>query len=613
MSRIRILPENIASKIAAGEVVHRPESVVKELMENSIDAGANAIDVMVKHAGKTFIQVCDNGSGMNEEDALLCIQKHATSKISVYSDLESISTLGFRGEALSSIAAVAQVEIKTETREEEIGTLIRVEDGINITKEKGSFSKGTCTAVKNIFFNTPARRNFLKSDATEMKHIVDTFNKISISHPDLSFRFFNDDQMIYNYPAGDLKHRISEVFADNMMEALLYVEERTDFLNVYGYIGRPDLLKRSKGDQYLFLNSRYVISKQVNHAVFTAYDNFLEKGDYPFFILFVDIDPRKTDVNVHPSKLEVRFEDDRDVYNFILAVVKKSLGSYDPATGGIIDEQSGQSEALNLNNLTRAGKDDFSDRPGFIEKQSFARTSFSDQEIDLIFRALPDNNGKDTGENIPHPFESGPKEVFHELQKESVSGLTEEPAFIIQLHNKYILSQIKTGLMVIDQQVAHERVLYEKALKRMDANLPFSQQLLFPKTISPGPEIFSVLKEISPYLIKLGFGLKFFSKNTVVIEGVPEDVKHGSEEKVLLELVQEFINNDRKKPETRENIAKSYACKAAIKAGDRLSEKEMRLLIDQLFAASMPYVCPHGRPTVVKISLDEFDRRFGRS
>ncbi len=613
MSRIRILPENIASKIAAGEVVHRPESVVKELMENSIDAGANSIDVMVKHAGKTFIQVCDNGSGMNEEDALLCIQKHATSKIFNYSDLESISTLGFRGEALSSIAAVAQVEIKTETREEEIGTLIRIEDGINITKEKGSFSKGTCTAVKNIFFNTPARRNFLKSDATEMKHIIDTFNKISISHPDLSFRFFNDDQMIYNYAAGDLKHRISQVFADNMMDALLPVEERTDFLNVYGYIGRPDLLKKSKGDQYLFLNSRYVISKQVNHAVFTAYDNFLEKGDYPFFILFVDIDPRKTDVNVHPSKLEVRFDDDRDVYNFILAVVKKSLGSYDPATGVKIDEQSGQSEGSNMNNFTRTGKDDFSDRPGFIEKQSFAKTNFSDHDIDLIFRALPDSAGTNSGETTPHPFESGPKEVFHELQKENVSGLTEEPAFIIQLHNKYILSQIKTGLMVIDQQVAHERILYEKALKRMDANLPFSQQLLFPKTINPGPEIFSVLKEISPYLIKLGFGIKFFSKNTVVVEGVPEDVKHGSEEKVLLELVEEFINNDRKKPEIRENIARSYACKAAIKAGERLSEKEMRLLIDQLFAASMPYVCPHGRPTVVKVSLDEFDRRFGRS
>ncbi len=612
MSRIRILPENIASKIAAGEVVHRPESVVKELMENSIDAGANAIDVIVKHAGKTFIQVCDNGSGMNEEDALLCIMKHATSKISKYSDLESISTLGFRGEALSSIAAVAQVEIRTETREEEIGTLIRIEDGTNIIKEKGSFSKGTCTAVKNIFFNTPARRNFLKSDATEMKHIVDTFNKISLSHPDLAFRFFNDDQMIYNYPAGDLKSRICQVFADNMMEALLPVEEKTDFLNVYGYIGRPDILKRNKGDQYLFLNSRYVISKQVNHAVFTAYDNFLEKGDYPFFILFVDVDPRKTDVNVHPSKLEVRFDDDRDVYNFILAVVKKSLGSFDPSAGMMIDERSGQSEGLNMNNFTRTGKDEFSDRPGFIEKQSFAKTNFSDQEIDLIFRALPDKPGE-TGENIPHPFESGPKEVFHELQKESVSGLTEEPAFIIQLHNKYILSQIKTGLMVIDQQVAHERVLYEKALKRMDANLPFSQQLLFPKTINPGPEAYSVLKEISSYLVKLGFGLKFFSKNAVVIEGVPEDVKHGSEEKVLLEMIEEFINNDRKKPDIRENIAKSYACKAGIKAGERLSEKEMRLLIDQLFAASMPYICPHGRPTVVKISLDEFDRRFGRS
>ncbi len=611
MTKIKILPENIANKIAAGEVVQRPESVVKELVENAIDAAADTIEVMIKRAGKTLIQVCDNGTGMTEDDALLCIQKHATSKIFTYDDLESISTLGFRGEALSSIAAVAQVEIKTEIKDEEVGTLIRIEDGRNIIKEKGSFSKGTCVTIKNLFFNTPARRNFLKSDGTEMKHIVDTFNRAALSHPDLTFKLYNDDQLIYNYGPGDVPNRIKQVFAENMMEALLPVEERTDFLNIYGYIGKPALLKKSRGDQYLFLNSRYVISRQINHAVFTAYDTLLEKGDYPFFILFMELDPRKTDVNIHPSKLEVRFDDERDIYNFVLAVIKKGLGTSDLAPGMLFTGRPDYAD--DPDGFMRTDRSSFSGDQGYRNSQAAARTNFTDQDIDLIFRAIPDNVIRAPEGETSHPFEREPKEVFHELQVEEEGRLSAEPAFIIQLHNKFILSQIKTGLMVIDQHTAHERVLYEKALKRMDADLPFSQQLLFAKTIEPGVKVIEVLKEINPFLVKLGFELKFFSKNTVVIEGVPEDVKQGSEENVLMELVHDYVQNKDENEDVLDIIAGAYSARAAIKAGDRLSEKEMRLLIDQLFAASMPYVCPRGRPTVVKIPLDEFDRRFGRS
>ncbi len=611
MTKIKILPENIASKIAAGEVVQRPESVVKELIENSIDAAADTLEVMIKRAGKSLIQVCDNGTGMSEEDALLCIQKHATSKIFSYSDLESISTLGFRGEALSSIAAVAQVEIRTETKEEEVGTLLRIEDGRNIIKEKGSFSKGTCVAVKNLFFNTPARRNFLKSDTTEMKHIVDTFNRAALSHPDLTFKLYNDDQLIYNYSPGDLANRIKQVFADNMMEALLPVEERTDFLNVYGYIGKPALLKKSRGDQYLFLNSRYVLSRQINHAVFTAYDTLLEKGDYPFFIIFIDVDPRKTDVNIHPSKLEVRFDDERDVYNFVLAVIKKGLGTSEVVPGIAYTGRNDYTDEQEIS--TRKERNEFTDSQSHRNSQAAARTNFSDQDIDLIFRAIPDNTIRVPEGESPHPFQSEPKEVFHELPGDEDSRIPAEPAFIIQLHNKYILSQIKTGLMVIDQHTAHKRVLYEKALKRMDADLPFSQQLLFARTIDPGAKVIGILKEINPLLVKLGFELKFFSKNSVVISGVPDDVKQGSEEKVLMEIVYDFMQNGGESKDETEIIARAYSARAAIKAGDSLSEKEMRLLIDQLFATSMPYVCPAGRPTLVKISLDEFDRRFGRS
>ncbi len=614
IKKIKILPENLANKIAAGEVVQRPESVVKELIENSVDAGSTSIELVIKKAGKSLIQVFDNGTGMNEEDAILCIQKHATSKISEYSDLENILTLGFRGEALSSIASVSQFEIKTETSDEDFGTLVRIDDSGNVIVEKGSYSKGTSVAVKNLFFNTPARRNFLKSDFTELKHIIDTFNRIALSHPKINFKLHNDDEIILNYSAGTIEDRIQQVFADNMLDALIKVEEKTDFISLYGYAGKPTMLKKSKGDQYLFLNSRYVVSKQINHAVFTAYENILEKGDYPFFLLFLDIDPQRIDVNVHPSKLEVRFDDDKDVYSFVLAVVKKSLATHDLVPLMQFTDTAPEGDKLSFNNFNRVEKNDFSDRPVFSERKSVARTDFSDREIDLIFSTIPENIRQ---ENITiHPFEKNDtREVYHEAGNyEQKNGNEDGATFIIQLHNKYILSQIKTGLMIIDQHVAHERVLYEKVWKRFEADLPFSQQLLFPRTVELDPGSFGLVKEIYPFLTKLGFTLKFFSKNTIVIEGVPEDVKSGSEEKVLLDLINEYTTNQREnKLDSKENIAKSYSCKAAIKAGDYLSEKEMRLLIDQLFATSMPYVCPHGRPIVVKISLDEFDRRFGRT
>ncbi len=616
-TKINILPENIANKIAAGEVVQRPESVVKELLENSIDAGASSIELLVKRAGKSLIQVIDDGTGMTEEDAVLCVQKHATSKIQKLEDLDSISTLGFRGEALSSIAAVSQLEIKTETRNEELGTIIRIDDGETIAKEKGSFPKGTSIAVKNLFFNTPARRNFLKTDATELKHIIDTFNKTALGHPGICFKLYNDDEVIFDYAAGKTEERIRQVFADNMLDALIPVDECTDFLSVTGFIGKPAMLRKSKGSQYVFLNWRYVISRHINHAVFKAYENILEKGDYPFFILFIELDPKRIDVNVHPSKLEVRFDDEKSVYNFVLAVVKKGLGMHDLVPNMAFTQTTEEGEKINFNNFTKVEKDDFSDRPVFPNKQSYAKRDFSDRDIDLIFSSIPDKIAPSEIQSLPKlPFDkTDSREIFHQAENTGRKSRDEvDTPFIVQLQNKYILSQIKTGLMIIDQHVAHERVLYEKALKRFEANLPFSQQLLFPKTIEIDPARFAILKEINPYLTKLGFTIKFFSKNTIVIEGVPEDIKKGSEEKVIIEILEEYsVNLREKKLESREYLAKTYSCKAAIKAGDYLSEREMRLLIDQLFATSMPYVCPHGRPVVVKISLEEFDRRFGRT
>ena len=617
--RIKILPDSIASKIAAGEVVQRPESVVKELMENSIDAGAKNIEVIIKRAGKNFIQICDDGVGMNEEDLTLCIQKHATSKIEAFEDLEAIKTLGFRGEALSSIGAVSQIEIRSETREDEIGTLLKNDEAGNFKIDKGSFPKGTCVTVKNLFFNVPARRKFLKTDTTEFKHIVDTFNRIALGHPGLTFKLFNGVDPVFEYQSGSLEERVKQVFAENMPDALIPVTENTELISINGFVGKPSLLRKSKGEQYLFLNSRYIINKNINHAVFTAYENILEKGDYPFFLLYLQIDPERIDVNIHPSKLEAKFDDEKDVYNFVLSVVKKSLGSHDLVPSMVFSEEGSPEEKLVVDKFKPVNKGDFSDRPG---QQRFKPDvkRYSDEEIDLLFGNITDEFvTKTEGGLVSKPFsEDEKKEIPHEkIERESVEKSEESP-FIIQLHNKYILSQIKSGLMIIDQHVAHERVLYEKALNRLETDIPFSQQLLFPKKVKIDAARIALLKELEPYLSRLGFQLKFLAKDSVKIEGVPDDVKKGKEEQVLFDLLEEYSINERESAkgehlEQKDNVAKSYSCKTAIKAGDKLDERAMRLLIDQLFATSMPYVCPHGRPIVVKISLNEFDRRFGRT
>lgn len=607
-SRIKILPDNLASKIAAGEVVQRPESVVKELLENAVDANSTSIELIVKQAGKSLIQVCDNGTGMTEEEAVLCIHKHATSKISSMEDLESIATLGFRGEALSSIASVCQLEIRTETRDAEIGTLLKVESENEIITEKISAPKGTCIAVKNIFYNIPARRKFLKTDSTELKHIIDTFNRIALAYPEISFKFYNSENLVFDYKAGNLEERIQQVFADNMMEALIPVKQETDYLSLNGYIGKPSIFKKSRGEQYLFLNKRFVINKNINHAVFTAFENILEKGDYPFFILFVTLDPKKVDVNIHPSKLEVKFDDEKDIYNFVLSVVRKSIGSHDLVPTMSFENVTSQGERLSFNAFNAVKQNDFSDRPVFNEREKRERTTVTDEDIDLVFSSLTKNilPGSSSGyEQTENKFE---KQVEHSASTEI------ETTFLIQLHNKYILSQIKSGLMIIDQHVAHERILYEKVLSRLEANMPFTQQLLFPIKIQFDVAGYEILKELNLMITKLGFKLKYLPKSYVMIEGVPDDIKNGSEEKILREFISEYVNNQTEKQlEEKDNVAKSYSCKAAIKAGDKLSEKEMRLLIDQLFATSMPYVCPHGRPIVIKISLEEFDRRFGRT
>lgn len=610
-NKIKILPDSVANKIAAGEVVQRPESVVKELMENSLDANAANIIIYIKNAGKTLIQIIDDGDGMGPEDAMTSLERHATSKISSFDDLQSLKSYGFRGEALSSIAAVSQMEIKTERKDDEIGTLVKVDEG-KAGLEKGSFSKGTSISVKNLFYNTPARRNFLKSNSTELKHIIETFRKVALSHPEIAFKFYNDDEIIFDFPAASLEERFKAVIAENITDGVIFVKEITDYISLYGYIAKPTYLRKSKSGQYFFLNKRYVISKILNHAVFSAYDDLLDKGDYPFFLLFMDIDASKIDINVHPAKLEVKFDDERDIYNFVHAVIKKALGSHDLVPSVTFTPGESEKSRLDFTGFQKSGTNDFSDRPGYIQPVKKSKSIFSDDEIDILFGDI----NKEIKNNAPvssveDPFtEKNRKEISSFQQPEENQGAS----FIISLHNKYILCQIKSGLMIIDQHVAHERILYEKAINSFETDIPFSQQLLFSQTMNCDPADYQLFMELEPYLTKLGFDLKFFSKNTIVIDGVPSDVKVGSEINVLNEMLDEYRKNLQGKiSDEKDNIAKSFSCKAAIKAGDKLSEREMRVLVDQLFATSMPYVCPHGRPIIIKISLEEFDKKFGRT
>ncbi|MBN1638676.1 MAG: DNA mismatch repair endonuclease MutL [Ignavibacteriales bacterium] len=607
--KIKILPDFIANKIAAGEVIQRPESVVKELLENSIDAEATQIELIIRDAGKTLIQVVDDGVGMSEEDAVISFYRHATSKISSVEDLSAIKSYGFRGEALSSIAAVSLLEIKTKTKDEDVGTVIKIEDNSNIIKQKEAVVKGTTVTVKNLFFNIPARRKFLKSNNTELKHIIETFKRIAVSHSEISFKFYNDDELVYYFRKGKLEERLAAVFENDFFETLIPVQQLTEYMNVQGFIAHPKNTLKSKIGQYIYVNNRYVISKSINHAVYTAYENTIQKGDYPFYVLFLELDPTRFDINVHPSKLEIKFDDERNIYSFIHSIIKKSLASYDLVPKTSFNDES----KLFFSNAPKTNLNDFGDRPFFNSNSEKRKpTVFSDEEIDLLFSSInKDIKLKTDVQNIEAPFHNQFKEVYHE--REDGSEDNSDNSFIVSLQNKYILSQVKSGLMIIDQHAAHERILYEKALKSFEVNLPMSQQLLFPQKIVLDPADYDLIKEIESYLEKLGFEIKFLTKNAISIIGIPSDIKSGNEKEILLEILNEYRQNEQEKSlELRDNIAASYACKAAIKTGDRVTKHEMRLLVDQLFATSLPYVCPHGRPTVIKITIEEFDKRFGR-
>ncbi len=627
-NKIQILPEHLYNKIAAGEVVNRPGSVVKELIENSIDSGATRISLIIKEAGKALIQVNDNGCGMTEEDAVIAFRRHSTSKIKTYDDLENILTLGFRGEALASIAAIAHVELKTRISGEELGTLVRIEG--NDVKEisKISADRGSSTAIKNLFYNTPGRRNFLKSNQTEFRHIYETFIKLAISHPEVEFEFYNNDDLLFNLSKHSLGLRIQDLFGDDFGKTLLNVELGNQIINVKGFISRPGFTKKSKQDQFLFLNGRYFTNKSLNFAVYAAYDDLIEKGNYPSFFLFITIDPKKVDVNVHPSKLEVKFEDEGAVFGFIRKSVRDTLRSADLTFDiGFGNTISFENEPQNLEHrssreesVTGLTESETSDRTNFKGGNNLPvhgdsgftgglRQDFGGSRIHSIFEASNPSDDNNSDELVSSEEQNIQSAIFEHTKKDETDKFN-----IWQFRNKYVMCETETGLMIIDQHAAHERILYEKAVLLLNSHAAFSQQLLIPLNIKLTKIDFHLSESLREELQNLGFNFILRTESTLELTGIPSDVKPGDEHKIFQELLDQYKEYEvQLNLEKRDNLAKSFACRGAVKAGDKLLKPEMVSLVDNLFAAQMPYVCPHGRPTVIRITTEELDKRFSRT
>ena len=585
-NKIKILPDALTNKIAAGEVVDRPASVVKELLENAIDAGADEITVIIREGGKALVQVIDNGSGMNESDLLLAFQRHATSKIFKYEDLTRVQTLGFRGEALASISSVSRVEAKSVLQNQNSGYLVRIEGGVMHGVEGVAGNQGSSISVKNLFYNTPARRKFLRADSTEYRQILGVANRFFLAHPEIAFTFVKADEIIYELKKGTQEERISTVLGPRVHKNLIAIENEAP-VKIKGYIVNQDAFRRSRGDQYLFFNRRYFSHKSLNYAVVSGYGDALQRGLFPVYLVFIEMDPELADVNVHPAKLEIKFSNEPLVFSSVRGSVKRALTSQE-----VVPEIRPWSTTQH---------------PRHAEWQGQTKTQSplpeSSLEFPQLFERMPaeDTNQTAKGETA---IDSA-QEVIRET-------IIFERTNVWQVHNKYIISQIKNGLIVIDQHVAHERILYEQALDNFEKRNPSSQQLLFPQVVELSAEDYSILLEMIPFLEKIGFVVKSFGKNTIVLEGVPSGIKISDDEKVLLNILDEYKRGKKDNAEIRENVAKSYACHTAIRAGEHLPLEAMNALIDKLFSTKEPYFCPHGRPVIIHIPLAELDRRFKR-
>lgn len=624
-SKIRLLPEYIANQIAAGEVVQRPESVVKELVENSLDSGADSIAVIIRDAGKQLLHIVDNGSGMNREDLELAIKRHSTSKIRTSEDLERISTYGFRGEALASIAAVAQLEIRSRTAESDLGNKLIAEPNKKETIEPCSMDKGTQIFVRNLFYNVPARRKFLKSNLTEFRYISDTMLKFAISRSDIRFVFYDADTLLFDAKPETELERISRLFGGETAENLMNVDYSGSLIKVSGWVGKPHVAKATRAGQYFFLNKRSIQSRYLSHAVTSAYEHLLEKNSQPLFILFLEIDPERIDVNVHPQKHEVKFDEERHVYNTIHKAIVEALGRHNLAPTVSLREsdarspfefikQSGGEESDML--IVNKSTGEIIDFDSKYSQNNYSQNNFNRQGSPNYRESLPFSQPARIDNASAYDFVFGRNSQTNEIQEvkaEEVHNALSPRRRLFQIHNKYIIYETESGMMIIDQHAAHERVLYERAVKAMNSDVPYSQELLFPIVLSLTPSQAKIASELSEDLSKLGYSIQSGAESNVSIKAVPTDVKAGYEESSLKEILDVFEEYEKFRPTTRrDNLAASYSCKAAIKTGQRLSQEEMEALLDNLFACETPYCCPHGRPVIIEHTITDLDKFFKR-
>ena len=606
---IHLLPDSVANQIAAGEVVQRPASAVKELMENALDAGGSKIKLIVKDAGKTLIQVIDNGCGMSETDARMSFERHATSKIQKADDLFAIRTMGFRGEALASIAAIAQVELKTRRIGDDVGVQIDIEGSEIKRQETVSCSEGTSISVKNLFFNVPARRNFLKTDSVELRHIIDEFHRVSIPNPEIAFSFHHNNTEIFHLEAGSLKQRLMGVFGSSYNSRLVPVEENTGIVKIKGFVIKPDFAKKTRGEQFFFLNKRFIKNSYLHHAVQSAFEQLLPTDSFASYFLMLDVDPKSIDINIHPTKTEVKFEDEKAIYAFLRSAVKKSLGQFNISPSLDFDQEA------HLYNMPLKPVDGIYKQPTIkvdenynpfkTEKKEIAERELSNKtNWEKLYSRHVDNQlefeikkEEETQQTINTDWDND----LHESNKKST----------YQLHNKYILTHIKTGFMVIDQQGAHERILYERILEGFEKHKSATQQELFPKTIELNTPDFVLVKELQSEIQSMGFDISEFGKNTFIIHGVPADTSDYDSVKLLEGLLENYKQNLLElKSDKRENLARSMARNTAIKSGRALTQEEMQNIIDELFACKMPYSTPSGKPTITTFSSDDLDKRF---
>ncbi len=610
---IHLLPDSVANQIAAGEVIQRPASAAKELLENAIDAGADDIKLIIKDAGKTLIQVIDNGCGMSETDARMSFERHATSKISDAKDLFTIRTLGFRGEALASIAAIAQIELKTKRIEDEVGICIKIEGSEVKSHEPCSAANGTSFSIKNLFFNIPARRKFLKSNTTELRHIIEEFQRVALVYPEIKFTFFNENRELFQLVKSVLKQRIASLFGTSYNNRLIPVEQKTDLVNITGFIVKPEFAKKTRGEQYFFVNGRYIRHPYLNHAIDNAFRELIPSDTFPSYFIYFDINPNEIDINIHPTKTEVNFENNQVIYAMLSSAVKQALGKFNLTPSIDFDIEKG----IDITPLPRSVevnqptvKVDENYNPFDVETQHGEKPSFQHhQKPDTRNwqKLYGDEEFTQNRQETELPQEDDAKLIFTSQGVEAETGTDT----VFQLQNKYIVSSMRSGLLVIDQQRAHERVLFERFLEKLESQKGTSQQQLFPVTVQFSPSDAEILKEIEAELKILGFDIEDFGENTFIINGNPAEMNNQDIKGVLEGIIENFKKNLKELAKDKKvNLARSMAVNLSIKQGRKLKTEEIKSLIDQLFACRMPEVSPDGKPTLRILTLSYLDEQF---